>query len=199
MLINGIKKQTGRKVKCMPHFDNSIFITEIKTPIGDMVACATDQGICLLEFKERNNVAKQISRVSAYFKKEMIPGHNTSLLKLQEQLDLYFNKELEEFNLPLDQAGTDFQKSVWNALLEIPFGNTISYLELSKKLGDPKAIRAVANANAANKIAILIPCHRVIGSDGSLTGYAGGLWRKKHLLNLEDQRLDKQLSLMDNL
>jgi methylated-DNA-[protein]-cysteine S-methyltransferase len=96
-------------------------------------------------------------------------------------------------------TGTDFQKSVWNALLEIPFGNTISYLDLSKNLGDPKAIRAVANANAANKIAIIIPCHRVIGSDGSLTGYAGGLWRKRHLLNIEDQSQHKQLSLMDNL
>jgi O-6-methylguanine DNA methyltransferase len=183
----------------MLHFNNSIFKTSIKTPIGDMVACATENGICLLEFKERHNLLKQISSVSSYLKKEVIQGHNSYLLKLQEQLDQYFSKNLKKFKLPLDLTGTDFQKSVWNALLEIPYGNTISYLELTKDLGDPKAIRAVANANAANKIAIIIPCHRVIGTDGSLTGYAGGLWRKKHLLNLEDQSPNKQLSLMDNL
>lgn len=183
----------------MLHFNNSIFSTDIKTPIGDMVACATDQGICLLEFKERSNVEKQIKGVSSYLNKEIIQGHNSYLLKLQEQLDQYFSKNIKKFNLPIEMTGTDFQKSVWNALLEIPFGNTISYLELSKNLGDPKAIRAVANANAANKIAIIIPCHRVIGSDGSLTGYAGGLWRKRHLLNIEDQSQHKQLSLMDNL
>jgi len=183
----------------MLHFDHSIFSTELKTPLGEMVACATDHGICLLEFKDRGTLTKQIRGVSSYFKKEIIQGQNLFLLQLQEQIDQYFNKRLKNFNLSLDMAGTDFQKSVWNALLEIPFGNTTSYLELSKKLGDPKAIRAVANANAANKIAIIIPCHRVIGSDGSLKGYAGGLWRKKHLLNIEDQSLNKQLSLMDIL
>ncbi|MCB2206682.1 MAG: methylated-DNA--[protein]-cysteine S-methyltransferase [Bacteroidetes bacterium] len=183
----------------MLHFGNSIFSTDITTPIGEMVACATDKGICLLEFKERSNLTKQFRGISSYFKKEIIPGNNLHLLQLQEQIDLYFNKKLEKFKLPLDMAGTDFQKSVWNALLEIPFGKTNSYLELTKKLGDPKAIRAVANANAANKIAIIIPCHRVIGSDGSLTGYAGGLWRKKYLIHLEDQSLNKQLRLMDIL
>ncbi len=199
MPINGIKKHPGKLKEFMLHFNSSIFKTDIKTPIGDMIACATDRGICLLEFQERSNVAKQLNSVSSYFKKEVIPGHNLYLLKLQEQIDQFFSKKLENFSIPLDLAGTDFQKTVWNALLEIPFGNTISYLDLSKKLGDPKAIRAVANANAANKIAIIIPCHRVLGSDGSLTGYAGGLWRKKYLLELEDQRSDRQLSLIDIL
>ena len=108
--------------------------------------------------------------------------------ELQEcatQLEEYFNGVREEFSIKLNPIGTDFQKRVWNELIKIPFGKTISYLELSKKLGDVKAIRAVANANGKNPIWILIPCHRVIGTDGSLTGYAGGLHRKKWLIEHE--------------
>lgn len=101
------------------------------------------------------------------------------------QLIEYFNGEREQFNIKLNPEGTEFQKKVWNELLKIPYSKTISYLELSKKLGDVKAIRAVANANGKNPIWIIIPCHRVIGSDGSLTGYAGGLHRKKWLIDHE--------------
>ena len=101
------------------------------------------------------------------------------------QLEEYFNGEREQFSLKLNPEGTDFQKRVWNELLKIPYNKTVSYLELSKKLGDVKAIRAVANANGKNPIWIVIPCHRVIGTDGSLTGYAGGLHRKKWLLEHE--------------
>lgn len=101
------------------------------------------------------------------------------------QLQEYFNGNRKEFNVKLNPQGTDFQKRVWNALKEIPYGKTISYLDLSKQLGDVKAIRAVANANGKNPLWIIIPCHRVIGSDGSLTGYAGGLYRKQWLLEHE--------------
>lgn len=101
------------------------------------------------------------------------------------QLQDYFGGSLKSFTFKLNPAGTDFQKKVWNALLEIPFGKTVSYHELSVKLGDVKAIRAVASANGKNPLWIVVPCHRVIGSDGSLTGYAGGLWRKKWLLEHE--------------
>lgn len=109
------------------------------------------------------------------------------------QLNEYFEGSRQHFNLLLNPEGTEFQKKVWNALLEIPYGKTMSYLELSKKLGDVKAIRAVASANGKNPLWIIIPCHRVIGSDGSLTGYAGGLPRKKWLLNHESPA--KQQSL----
>jgi len=109
------------------------------------------------------------------------------------QLEAYFRGELKEFNLKLNPEGTPFQKKVWEALLEIPYGETCSYMELSKKLGDVKAIRAVAAANGKNPLWIVIPCHRVIGSDGSLTGYAGGLWRKKWLLDFENPPLQLQL------
>ncbi len=109
------------------------------------------------------------------------------------QLEEYFNGSRKDFTLHLNPGGTEFQKKVWEALLKIPFGKTISYLDLSKKLGDPKAIRAVASANGKNPIWIVIPCHRVVGSKGEMVGYAGGIHRKKWLLNHE--RKDKQQSL----
>ena len=114
------------------------------------------------------------------------PSHiPEDLQKCIQQLDEYFNGTRTEFKLKLNPQGTDFQKRVWNELLNVSFGKTRNYLEQSKKLGDAKAIRAVAAANGRNPIWIVIPCHRIIGSDGSLTGYAGGLWRKKWLLEHE--------------
>jgi methylated-DNA-[protein]-cysteine S-methyltransferase len=119
-----------------------------------------------------------------------ITGNENGIpLVLQEvvtQLNDYFEGKRTEFDVLLNPQGTDFQKKVWNGLLQIPYGKTMSYLELSKQLGDVKAIRAVASANGKNPLWIIIPCHRVIGTDGSLTGYAGGLWRKKWLLELEN-------------
>lgn len=115
------------------------------------------------------------------------------LLDAVQQLEEYFNKKRKVFNLKLNPEGTDFQKRVWQALLEIPYGKTLSYLELSKQLGDAKAIRAVAAANGKNPLWIIVPCHRVIGSDGSLTGYAGGLWRKQWLLEHENDVQQQKL------
>ena len=105
---------------------------------------------------------------------------------MQDQINEYFTGVRKEFSLPLVLVGSDFQRKVWDKLLEVPYGKTKSYGEITKDLGDPKAIRAVGAANGANKMAILIPCHRIIGSDGKLTGYAGGLWRKQWLLNHEN-------------
>src|SRR5690606_13303541 len=109
------------------------------------------------------------------------------------QLQEYFNGKRQNFSLPLNAEGTDFQKKVWKALVEIPFGKTASYLKLSRELGDEKAIRAVASANGKNPLWIIVPCHRVIGSNGSLTGYAGGLWRKKWLLDHENPPAQQSL------
>ncbi|MEJ5350243.1 MAG: methylated-DNA--[protein]-cysteine S-methyltransferase [Melioribacteraceae bacterium] len=122
---------------------------------------------------------------------------NEPLEKCLEQLDLYFKGELREFDLKLNPSGTEFQKKVWNEVLKIPYGKTKSYLELSQMLGNEKSIRAVARANGENKIAIIIPCHRVVGSDKSLTGYAAGIWRKKWLLDHEAAVVsnERQLSL----
>lgn len=110
---------------------------------------------------------------------------NSLIQKCKEELLAYFDGQLTEFTIPVRQEGTEFQQSVWKELLEIPYGKTISYLDLSKRIGDVKAIRAVGTSNGKNKIAIIVPCHRVIGSNGSLTGYAGGLGRKQWLLEHE--------------
>ena len=115
------------------------------------------------------------------------------LIPVVSQLEEYFAGNRKIFDLQLDMRGTNFQKQVWKLLLEIPFGQTISYMDIAKKLDDPKKIRAVGNANGKNPVSIIVPCHRVIGSDGSLTGYAGGLWRKEWFLNHEKKY--KQLSL----
>ncbi|WP_411766064.1 methylated-DNA--[protein]-cysteine S-methyltransferase [Winogradskyella sp. A3E31] len=135
-----------------------------------------------------------ISSVSIHdYSSELSTEIPESLLDCVTQLKAYFNSNLKSFDLKLNPEGTSFQKKVWRALERIPYGTSLSYLQLSKQLGDPKAIRAVANANGKNPLWIIVPCHRVIGSDGSLTGYAGGLHRKQWLLNHESEA--KQQSL----
>lgn len=146
-------------------------IAYYKTPIGIAKIIGNDDGIQSVSVID--NVINPSTRTP------------TCLQECVTQLDEYFNETRKVFNLKLNPQGTDFQKKVWNELLEIPFGKSRTYLEQSKHFGDPKAIRAVASANGKNPIWIVIPCHRVIGSDGSLTGYAGGIWRKKWLLEHE--------------
>ncbi|OIQ31003.1 MAG: cysteine methyltransferase [Bacteroidetes bacterium MedPE-SWsnd-G2] len=151
----------------------------ISTPLGLTEISGDENGICVVK------VLSQSSKVS-----ESIPR---SLKACVNQLAHYFNGDLETFELRLNPKGTAFQKKVWDALLKIPYGKTVSYLELSKQLGDPKAIRAVANANGKNPLWIIIPCHRVIGTDGSLTGYAGGIHRKQWLLEHESPYTQQSL------
>ena len=143
----------------------------IETPLGHAKIVGDNNGIASVSIL---NTQEELS--------EVIPE---SLLECVTQLKAYFKNERKTFNLKLNPEGTAFQKNVWNLLVSIPYGKTLSYLQLSKQLGDVKAIRAVANANGKNPLWIIIPCHRVIGSDGSLTGYAGGLHRKQWLLNHE--------------
>ncbi|WP_408047866.1 methylated-DNA--[protein]-cysteine S-methyltransferase [Tenacibaculum crassostreae] len=149
--------------------------TYYKTPIGIAKIEGDENGIQSISVLDENTSTIINST-------EEIP---TCLQKCVTQLDEYFNGNRKEFNLKLNPKGTAFQQSVWNELVNIPFGSTRTYLEQTKQLGDVKAIRAVASANGKNPIWIVIPCHRVIGSDGSLTGYAGGVWRKKWLLEHE--------------
>ena len=134
--------------------------------------------------KQKNKAAVE-KRLSKHIGGPLLEGNNATLNLAIKQLDEYFNKQRTEFDLPLIMAGTDFQKQTWKALQTIPYGQTLSYLELAKKLGKPKAVRAVANANAANALSIIIPCHRIIGNNGQLVGYAGGLETKKALLKQE--------------
>lgn len=143
----------------------------IQTPLGIAEITGDENGISVISIADDGK------------KSETIP---TVLEQAVTQLQEYFEEKRINFDFKMNPKGTDFQQKVWQALLEIPFGKTMSYLELSKKLGDVKAIRAVASANGKNPLWIVVPCHRVIGTDGSLTGYAGGLWRKKWLLEHEN-------------
>lgn len=151
----------------------------IKTPLGFAAIEGDDNGIS--SFKVLEGEIEITKKIPANF------------IKIVSEIQEYFKNERTNFTFAINPQGTEFQKKVWNALLEIPYGKTCSYLDLSKKLGDVKAIRAVASANGKNPLWIIVPCHRVIGKDGSLTGYAGGLWRKKWLLDHENKL--KQQSL----
>ena len=146
--------------------------TTLKTPLGTAEIEGDENGISKI------SVSEEVLEISQKTPSEL----EDAVFQLRE----YFNGNLTQFNLKLNPSGTEFQQKVWKELAEIPFGKTLSYFQLSEKLGDPKAIRAVAAANGKNPLWIVVPCHRVIGSDGSLTGYAGGLWRKKWLLDHEN-------------
>lgn len=165
-----------------------ILVTRILTPLGPMVAGANDDGIALLEFAERRRLERQVRTVSKRLATTCTPGDHAWLRKLESQLAEYFDGKRTTFDVPLVLPGTDFQRDVWSRLVEIPSGETRSYDAIARAIGRPKAVRAVGRANGDNRIAILVPCHRVVGSDGRLTGYGGGLWRKQALLDLEADR-----------
>jgi methylated-DNA-[protein]-cysteine S-methyltransferase len=148
------------------------------SPVGTIFIATTDHGICKLNFSEKNAPDKCIKADEA---KSLHPFLQLLIL----ELDNYFAGTLKSFSVPIDPQGTDFQKKVWQSVAAIPYGEKVSYTQLSDRLNQPDAIRAVANSNARNPLLIIVPCHRVIGANGSLTGYAAGLPRKKFLLELE--------------
>lgn len=155
----------------------------LDTPIGEMVAVANDDGICMLEFKDMTTLETDLLKLKeTHGGDPVMPGKNAHLDLLTEEITAYFQRKLTTFTVPLVKWGTSFQNQVWTELEMIGYGETKSYADIAEKLGNPKAVRAVGMANGKNKIAIIIPCHRVIGSNGTLTGYAGGLWRKEWLL-----------------
>jgi AraC family transcriptional regulator of adaptative response/methylated-DNA-[protein]-cysteine methyltransferase len=166
-----------------------VHLNRIQTPLGPMLAGTTDTALCLLEFVDRRMLQTQLQRLQKKLQCSYVPGSNTIMKQVADQLEQYFEGSLNQFAISLKMPGTDFQQSVWHQLQTIPYGDTRSYKEQAQHIGNEKAVRAVARANGDNRIAIIIPCHRVIGSDGSLTGYGGGLWRKKYLLNLEQTHL----------
>lgn len=169
---------------------NPTRITCMETEVGTMIAGATDKGICLFEFADSKKVETELKQLITLYKAPLEEGDHIHFNILRKQIEEYFRGELREFNLPLDVKGTDFQVQAWLGLRNIPYGYTTSYAKQAESLGRPAAVRAVANANGKNRISILLPCHRVIGTDGSLTGYGGQLWRKKKLLELERQVLN---------
>ncbi|WP_375437418.1 bifunctional transcriptional activator/DNA repair enzyme AdaA [uncultured Hymenobacter sp.] len=164
-----------------------INLTRLETPLGTMLACGTEQGICLLEFTDRRMLETELKDLARRLNATIVQSDNPHFQLLREQLAEYFAGSRREFSVPLFTPGTVFQQAVWQELGQIPYGTTRSYGQQAVALGRPSAVRAVASANGMNRVAILVPCHRVIGADGHLTGYAGGLWRKKWLLELEQQ------------
>ncbi|MEQ9231742.1 MAG: methylated-DNA--[protein]-cysteine S-methyltransferase [Cyclobacteriaceae bacterium] len=162
-----------------------ITINRISTPLGPMMIGVTDEGLCLLEFTDRRMIETQIETLKKRLKVEMVTGQHPMIGLVEEQLMEYFEGNRKAFELPLVTPGTDFQNKVWQELTTIPYGRTRSYKQQADAIGDVKAVRAVARANGENRIAIVIPCHRVIGSDGSIVGYGGGVHRKQWLLKHE--------------
>ena len=181
---DSFKKRTGFS-PVGSHCNQIIKITRILTPLGPMFAGATEKGICQLEFVDRRMLETQLKRIKKIFKAELLPGHSKIFDELDKQIKEYFEGKRKEFTIPLEFNGTEFQKVVWTALQQIPFGETRYYEQQAQFINRPEAVRAVAKANGDNRISIIIPCHRVIGKNGKLVGYGGGLWRKQYLLNLE--------------
>ena len=167
-----------------------IHLTRFSTPLGPMVACAVDSGVCLCEFTDRRMLESEFADLQRRLNAVILPARdNAHLSQLQRELGEYFDGVRRSFEVPLQTPTTPFRQRVWDELRTIPFGETRSYAEQAARLGKPTAVRAVASANGHNRIAIVIPCHRELGADGSLTGYAGGLARKRWLLDHERRQL----------
>jgi AraC family transcriptional regulator of adaptative response/methylated-DNA-[protein]-cysteine methyltransferase len=164
-----------------------IVTTAVDTPLGPMIAGATDEGVCLLEFGDRRMLETQIKRLERLCHQPLVPGEHPHLAQLRDELARYFAGTLRAFTVPLVFRGTPFEERVWRELVRIPYGKTCSYAALADRVRAPGAQRAVGRANGMNRIAIVIPCHRVVNTSGKLGGYGGGLWRKHWLLTLESR------------
>jgi AraC family transcriptional regulator of adaptative response/methylated-DNA-[protein]-cysteine methyltransferase len=163
--------------------------TWLDTKLGSMIAIADEEVLYLLEFVDRRGLEREIERLRIKTKSAIIPGKTPPIISIENELTQYFDGKLTSFKTPLAFIGSPFQKHVWEELLKIPTGQTCSYADIAKAVGKPGSFRAVANANGANQLTIIIPCHRVINSNGNLGGYGGGINRKKWLLNLEKAKL----------
>jgi len=164
-----------------------ILISRLTTPIGPMFVCSTEKGICLLEFVDRRMLETEFKDLQKLLNATIISGENEHIKQVKREIKEYFDGSRRTFEVKLDTPGTDFQKKVWNGLQEIEYGTTTSYQQQAETIQNPKAVRAVASANGFNRVSIIIPCHRVIGKDGNLTGYGGGIERKKWLIEHESR------------
>ena len=164
-----------------------IVINRLTTPLGPMFIAATDEGICLLEFVDRRMLETEFQQLQKLLNMQIIYGENQHILQAKQEINEYFQGKRHIFQVKLHTPGTDFQQQVWQALRQIPFGELSTYQQQAQKINKPLAVRAVASANGFNRVAIIIPCHRVIGSNGELIGYGGGLERKRWLIEHEQQ------------
>jgi AraC family transcriptional regulator of adaptative response/methylated-DNA-[protein]-cysteine methyltransferase len=169
----------------------------LETPLGPMLAVVSDAGLVMLEFVDRRALESELAEMRRAFGSGIVPGDHALLDTAGRQLDEYFAGTRSEFDLPLDPRGSQFELRVWEALRQIPYGETTSYVAVARAIGSPASSRAIGRANGRNKIAIVIPCHRVIRSDGALCGYGGGLWRKEWLIAYERERRPALVSPLD--
>jgi methylated-DNA-[protein]-cysteine S-methyltransferase len=165
--------------------NNNIKIQYFKTKIGELILGSFEGNLCILDFRHSKKRTTIDNRIKTGLKANFLEEEDEILAETKKQVAEYLDGNRKEFDIPLLMVGTDFQKNVWDALLKIPYGTTISYLQLAENIGNAKAVRAVANADGANAMAVIIPCHRVIESNGGLGGYGGGVAIKKQLLELE--------------
>jgi AraC family transcriptional regulator of adaptative response/methylated-DNA-[protein]-cysteine methyltransferase len=196
--LSGFREAFGRVFDNPPGRSRTagmVHVTRLLTPLGPMVAAANDEGICLLEFAERRMLETQLQRLKRRVGGELVPGSHDHIAQLDDELSSYFEGKLREFTVPLVYPGTQFQIACWEYLRTIPYGTTRTYADEATAIGKPSATRAVGSANGDNRIAIVIPCHRVVGSDGKLSGYGGGLWRKRFLLDHELKHREGWLEL----
>lgn len=163
----------------------SLYVSKLISPAGTLVLACTDKGVVMVEFLKLDRLEASLKDIQKRRPLKVEFKKNIMLKKLESELEVYFKKKLKKFTTPLDPVGTEFQKKVWDVLYKIPYGETMSYSDQAKAYGNIKALRAVASANGKNKISIVLPCHRVIGKSGDLTGYAGGLDKKSWLLEHE--------------
>ena len=183
---SGFREAFGKLFGAAPRdATGCIYLNWIESPLGPLVVGATDQALCLLEFSDRRMLETQLKVLRKRFGSALVPGDNQHLKTLKRELGEYFSGDRKAFSVPLEYPGTVFQENVWRNLLRIPYGETRSYEDLARAVKSPKAVRAVGTANGCNRIAIVIPCHRVVNKGGKLGGYGGGLWRKQWLLDLE--------------
>lgn len=186
--VSGFREAFGRLFGDAPgraRGSTVVTVNRLLTPLGPMIAGATDDGICLLEFADRRMLETQFRRLQQRLSASIVPGAHEYIDRIDAELIRYFEGELQSFATPLVIPGTDFQRQVWERLREIPYGDTTSYERMARDIGRPGAQRAVGRANGDNRISIVVPCHRVVRSNGELCGYGGGLWRKRLLLEHE--------------
>ncbi|MET0205193.1 MAG: trifunctional transcriptional activator/DNA repair protein Ada/methylated-DNA--[protein]-cysteine S-methyltransferase [Casimicrobiaceae bacterium] len=185
---SGFREAFARLVGAAPSRAGDVGVLHakwIETPLGAMLALADDRGLHLLDFVDRRGLERALASLSKRLRARALPGNHRYLDQIERELGEYFEGTRRAFETPVALTGSDFQSRVWNALLESPPGETCSYAELARRIGQPQAVRAVGRANGENRLSIIVPCHRVIGADGALTGYGGGLARKQKLLDLE--------------
>ncbi|MEN8201650.1 MAG: methylated-DNA--[protein]-cysteine S-methyltransferase [Bacteroidota bacterium] len=164
---------------------NHINIQYYKTTIGELILGSFNDSLCLLDFRYRRMRTTVDNRIKKGLNADFVEQNDEVMQNAKQQLDEYLSGDRTDFDIPILMVGSDFQKSVWNALMQVPYGKTSTYLNLAKAINNEKAVRAVANANGANSIGLIIPCHRIIGSNGDLVGYGGGIPVKKRLLKIE--------------